>query len=261
MPVYAPKAVPAFIQGSQPSSLPPSSISSTPAATAAAATTTVSQEENEEEEMEKVGAVEEEGHFRASCLSGLADVCELLRWALQKYRTDVLDLAFGILTREREEGSSSSSSSSRRKERKEGGGEEEAEAPLVVAQRKARMLVRRAAAFLLERLVRGLGSERLLSVLGLSTLQQIMEVLVRTEGYGERDEVTRVHARRGREEVELALVQPVYDSLDPNGRVSALQALTERLERGREGGMGGMLGEMMREVVEEEGREEGRGST
>jgi hypothetical protein len=282
MPIYAPKAVPAFIQGGQPSSLPPSSTSSTPAA--APSTTTFSQEEEEEEQLKQAGAVEEEGHFRASCLSGLADVCELLGWSLQKYRTDVLDLALAVLTREREEGSRSSGSSGssgkkknkekinegeeggqgkqKNNEKKEGGEEEEEEEgkepPLVVARRKARMLVRRAAAFLLERLLRGLGSQRLLPVLGLSMLQQIMEVLARVEGYGERDEVTRVHARRGREEVELALVQPVYDSMDPEGRVSALQALTERLERGREGGMGELMEEMMREVVEEGGREGGR---
>jgi hypothetical protein len=37
--------------------------------------------------------------------------------------------------------------------------------------------------------------------------------------------------------LDLALLEPVLDSLDPNGRVSALQALTERLERRRESGV------------------------
>eukprot|EP00624_Nannochloropsis_granulata_P007641 evm.model.NODE_886_length_11563_cov_32.173485.1 len=266
MPVYAPKAVPAFIRGSRPPSLPPSSTSSAPAAAPITSSQEEEEEEEEEEDIEKAGSVEEEGHYRASCLSGLADVCELLGWSIQRYRTDVLDLALAILTREREEGSNgeSSSSSSRRRRKKKtkekGEGEKgKEESLLAVARRQAQTLVRRAAVFLLERLLRGLGSQRLLPVVGVSALQKIMEVLARTEGCGEGDEVTRVHARRAREEVELALVQPVYDSCDPRGRVSALQALTTRLEGGREGGMGGMLREMMREV-EEEGRGE-RGGT
>lgn len=192
MPVYAPKAVPAFIKGSQPSSSSSSSF-----------------QKNKEEE-EDAGAVEEEGHFRASCLSGLADVCELLGWSLQRYRSDVVDLAVSVLTHEREKG----------------GGSSEARA-------KARTLVRRAAAFLLERLVLGLGSERLLSVLGLPTLQEIMKVLDRTAAE-DKDDVTRLHAERGKEAVEYALLQPVYDRMDPREHIS-LQALTERLKRGLKG--------------------------
>lgn len=67
-------------------------------------------------------------HFRASCLSNLAEVCELLRWSLGRFSQDIVDLAVGVLLME--------TSSS-----------EEA------------ILARRGAAFLLSRLLRGADSD------------------------------------------------------------------------------------------------------
>lgn len=67
-------------------------------------------------------------HFRASCLSNLAEVCQLLRWSLGRFSQDIVDLAVGVLLME--------TSSS-----------EEA------------ILARRGAAFLLSRLLRGAGSD------------------------------------------------------------------------------------------------------
>ena len=76
-------------------------------------------------------------HFRASCLSNLAEVCQLLRWSLGKFSQDIVDLGVGVL---RMETSSS----------------EEA------------VLARRGAAFLLSRLLQGAGSDVLEVMLSLA---------------------------------------------------------------------------------------------
>lgn len=67
-------------------------------------------------------------HFRASCLSNLAEVCQLLRWSLGRFSQDIVDLGVGVLSMET-------------------GDSEEA------------TLVRRGAAFLLGRLLRGAGGD------------------------------------------------------------------------------------------------------
>ena len=67
-------------------------------------------------------------HFRASCLSNLAEVCQLLRWSLGRSSLDVVDLGVGILSMET-------------------GRSEEA------------VLARRGAAFLLGRLLKGAGED------------------------------------------------------------------------------------------------------
>lgn len=84
----------------------------------------------EEREGPTEGSLEskERYHFRASCLSNLAEVCQLLRWSLGRFSQDIVDLAVGVLLME--------TSSS-----------EEA------------ILARRGAAFLLSRLLRGADSD------------------------------------------------------------------------------------------------------
>lgn len=74
-------------------------------------------------------------HFRASCLSNLAEVCQLLGWSLGRFSQDIVDLGVGILSME-------------------GGESEEA------------TLARRGAAFLLGRLLKGAGGD-VLQVLNL----------------------------------------------------------------------------------------------
>ena len=67
-------------------------------------------------------------HFRASCLSNLAEVCQLLRWSLGRSSQDVVGLGVGILLME-------------------------------TASSEEAVLARRGAAFLLGRLLKGAGEE------------------------------------------------------------------------------------------------------
>ena len=115
MPVYAPKVIPVLIQGAQPQ-----------------ADIRPLEEEEGEDDVEQR---KEKAHFRASCLSGLADVCELLGWSLRRYLNDIIDLSMGIIKLEQ-------------------------------GHDQPSVLVRRAALFLMQRMLVGTGPERILAVLG-----------------------------------------------------------------------------------------------
>lgn len=103
-------------------------------------------------------------HFRASCLSNLAEVCQLLRWSLGRFSQDVVDLGVGVLSMET-------------------GASEEA------------TLARRGASFLLGRLLRGAGGD-VLRVVPAAELRAVYRALRRC-AEGDRDEATRSHARDG----------------------------------------------------------------
>lgn len=211
MPVYASKVLPAFIRGAQPG----------PAMTASSASSTG------EEEAEIVAAlVEEEGHFRASCLSGLGDVCEALGWALQRPARDVCGLAAGILAMEQGGGAPGSSQ-------------------VAAARAKALALVRRGAAFLLERLALGLGPARVLAVLGFGGLQEVTEAARRC-AERDRDAVARLHARRALAAFEAALLEQVYERVDPSRAVTALEELVTVGTAGARGAGAGGKGEGLR---------------
>lgn len=103
-------------------------------------------------------------YFRASCLSNLAEVCQLLRWSLGRFSQDVVDLGVGVLSMET-------------------GPSEEA------------TLARRGAAFLLGRLLRGAGGD-VLRVVPAAELRVIFRALKRA-AEGDSDEITRSHAKDG----------------------------------------------------------------
>ncbi|CAM9321648.1 unnamed protein product, partial [Ectocarpus fasciculatus] len=103
-------------------------------------------------------------HFRASCLSNLAEVCQLLRWSLGRYSHDIVDLAAGVLSMET-------------------GGSEES------------TLARRGASFLLGRVLRGAGGD-VLEMVPAAELRVAYRALKRA-AESDRDEVTRSHARNG----------------------------------------------------------------
>jgi hypothetical protein len=255
MPVYASRVMPVLIRGSRPTGS--TSRGSGPGEGGGEGPGVGGAERGEWRA--RAEALEEEGHFRASCLSGMADLMAWMGWSSRLYLTDVLDLVLSILTldgrggegggRVSNGGNGAESYQGRGKRKGGKGGEEDGgkdtgedeaqggQAGLEAAHRKAKVLVRRASAYLVLRLVRGLGPARLLPVLGLPALEACLRVLDRVRGWGEEDGVTRLHADRARAALDLALLEPVLDSLDPNGRVSALQALTERLERRRESGV------------------------
>ncbi|CAN0240906.1 unnamed protein product [Pylaiella littoralis] len=103
-------------------------------------------------------------YFRASCLSNLAEVCQLLRWSLGRFSQDVVDLGVGVLSMET-------------------GPSEEA------------TLARRGASFLLGRLLRGAGGD-VLRVVPAAELRVTFRALKRA-AEGDRDNITRSHARDG----------------------------------------------------------------
>ncbi len=103
-------------------------------------------------------------HFRASCLSNLAEVCQLLRWSLGRFSQDVVGLGVGVLSMET-------------------GASEEA------------TLARRGASFLLGRLLRGAGGD-VLRVVPAAELRAAYRALRRC-AESDRDEATRAHARDG----------------------------------------------------------------
>lgn len=192
MPVYAPRVLPAFIKGGQPG---PAMV-----------------------EGEVLGAVLEEAHFRASCLSGLGDVCECLGWSLQRHVHDVCGLATGILAVEA------------RTARPRGDCDKE----VAAVRAKAQALVRRGAAFLLERLALGLGPSRVLAVLEPALLQEVAAVAQRA-AERDGDDVVRLHARRAVGAFEEALLAQVYERVDPSAAVTALRELSLGVGEGRRG--------------------------
>ncbi|CAM9121933.1 unnamed protein product [Laminaria digitata] len=103
-------------------------------------------------------------HFRASCLSNLAEVCQLLRWSLGRSSQDVVGLGVGILSMET-------------------GSSEEA------------VLARRGAAFLLGRLLKGAG-EDVLQIVPAADLRSAYRAVKRTAEH-DADEATRSHAANG----------------------------------------------------------------
>eukprot|EP00752_Nemacystus_decipiens_P002917 g2714.t1 len=103
-------------------------------------------------------------HFRASCLSNLAEVCQLLQWSLGRFSQDVVDLGVGVLSMET-------------------GPSEEA------------TLARRGASFLLGRLLRGAG-EDVLQVVPAAELRAVYRALRRC-AERDPDEATRSHATNG----------------------------------------------------------------
>lgn len=148
MPIYAPRIIPIFIQGAQPSKEEEKGIGS------------AQEKQQQKEEME------EQAHYRASCLSGLAEICELLGWSLRRYFTEIMDLSMTILTREQQQS------------QQVGSGDEDSK-----SKSQASTLVRRAAAYLMERMIKGAGPERILAVWG-KNMTEMEQALQRT---AERD--------------------------------------------------------------------------
>ncbi|CAM9294735.1 unnamed protein product [Scytosiphon promiscuus] len=111
-------------------------------------------------------------HFRASCLSNLAEVCQLLRWSLGRFSQDLVGLGVGILSAET-------------------GASEEA------------TLARRGASFLLGRVVRGAG-EDVLEMVPAAELRSAYRALKRC-AEGDSDEITRAHARNGLASLDVAI--------------------------------------------------------
>lgn len=211
-PVYAPRVLPAFIRGAQPG----------PGFWRRVG--------HDGGGMGAVEAVEEEAHFRASCLSALGDVCEALGWSLQRRAHDIVELATGVLALEQGRRGAGAASSSGA-----GAGDDEAAA---AGRARALAVVRRGAAFLLERVALGLGPSRVVPVLGLEGLQAATEA-ARRASERDRDEVVRVHARRALGAFEAALLEQVYERMDPSRTVTALQEVAL-------GGRGGSAGDGIR---------------
>lgn len=111
-------------------------------------------------------------HFRASCLSNLAEVCQLLRWSLGRFSQDIVDLGVGVLSMET-------------------GASEEA------------TLARRGASFLLARLLRGAGGD-VLQVVPSAELRAVYRALKRSTER-DPDEITRAHARNGLSCLDVAI--------------------------------------------------------
>lgn len=111
-------------------------------------------------------------HFRASCLSNLAEVCQLLRWSLGRFSQDLVGLGVGILSAEP-------------------GASEEA------------TLARRGASFLLGRVLLGAGGD-VLEMVPAAELRAAYRALKRSAD-GDSDDVTRSHARDGLASLDLAI--------------------------------------------------------
>ncbi|CAM9178721.1 unnamed protein product [Ectocarpus sp. 13 AM-2016] len=118
-------------------------------------------------------------HFRASCLSNLAEVCQLLRWSLGRFSYDVVDLAAGVLSTET-------------------GGSEES------------TLARRGASFLLGRVLRGASGD-VLEILPAAELRVAYRALTRA-AESDRDEITRSHARNGLGYLDAAIRGQLFPS-------------------------------------------------
>ena len=126
----------------------------------------------------------ERSHFRASCLSNLAEVCQLLRWSLGRFSQDIVDLGVGVLSMET-------------------GASEEA------------TLARRGASFLLGRLVRGAGGD-VLQVVPAAELRAVYRALKRS-AERDPDEVTRSHARNGLGCLDVAIRGQLFPAGDGDG--------------------------------------------